>query len=176
MVNVSKYCRDKVVLLLSDEAVGFNKTLDTVVESYGITGFTIDFGANSKSFFQGWYNPNDLIRTTTVKMPFVVLYGMKSENQNLEKFQTFAGAVRLGIDTCISFPSAQAPNASDDIIDAVEATYYTVFNSAPNQTFFTPNGIVYNGDIRMTRSTVTTANANWGQVLHTEVDFDLLLP
>jgi len=176
MANVSKFARDKVVALMADDTVGFNPRLSTVVDSYGIKGFTIDFGAKSKSFFQGYLNPADIVQTTTTPPNFMILYGMKSENQNLEKFLTFAGAIRFGIDTCISFPSAQAPGAADDIIDAVESTLYTVFNSSANQSFFSPYGIIYNGAISMRRNPVGMVKQNWGQVLHTEVDFDLLLP
>jgi hypothetical protein len=173
MASVSKHIRDTIVTLLADETVGFNATLATIAQSYNVKPFSLDFTGNSRNFFQGYYTAKDLVESTNLKKgPFACLYTIKSQNTNDQKFVTFSGSVLVGIDTYITFPQSAALSNTDDLTDAVEATYYTMFNSAANYSFY--GDVQYNGDLLATRGPVAMGLPNWVQLMQCRVSFDLL--
>jgi hypothetical protein len=122
MANVSQYVRSTLVTLLSDDSAGFNVTLATVSTAYGIPTFAIDFTSNSKSFYQGWWSPKDIVETSNMKFPMMCFYTSKSQNQNTQKFATFAGSVMMNLDVYLSIPQSMAQNKTDNQSDAVEST------------------------------------------------------
>src|SRR5260370_37158888 len=106
MISVSKHIRDTVTAILSDSDTGFNPTLTTICDQYQIDPFLIDFGSTSKSFYQGWFTSKTLDVTTSFKCPLMLAYTIKSQNQNLEKFRTFTGAVMMGLDVYLPFSTS----------------------------------------------------------------------
>ena len=171
MVNVGKTVRDVVKTMLADGTVGFNATLASVCTSYGIAPFTIDFTGNKNNFLQGYYGAKDLAETTNVKFPVICLYTTRSQNTNENKFAIFSGSVEIGIDTYLSHGKSAAVADTEALADAVESTYYTLFNSSTNYHFYGQAG--YNGDLYVQRSPVSKGAANWIQTLNSRLTFEL---
>ena len=158
--------------LMADETVGFNPTLQAITTGIQLPTFTLDFSATSKNVLQGWYAAKDLIATTTTKFPLMCVYTIKSQNQNTAKFATFSGSVMFGLDTYLSFPPSQARNNTDDLVDAVEGTLYTVFNSPSNYGYY--GDVQYNGDLTIQRGPIAKGAQNWLQLISSRLTFDLI--
>jgi hypothetical protein len=171
--NISKHIRDTVTALLSSETVGFNPTLAALCTQFQVPTFSIDFIAKTKNFIQGWFAAKDVIATSTLKLPLMCFYGIKSQNQNTQKFTTFSGSVMMGLDTYISFPSSQAPNTADNIVDAVEGTLYTVFDSPANYSYY--GDVQFNGDLLVKRGPISMGGSNWIQPVFAGLTFDLIV-
>lgn len=172
MLSISKHARQTLVTLLADENVGFNPTLAIICQTYGIPAFTLDFTAKG-NFFQGYYSAKDLVETTPLKKgPIVCMYTMKSQNMNDQKFVTFSGSIMFGIDTYVTFPQSSALQNTEDLVDAVEATYYSVFNSAANYSFY--GDVQYNGDLLVTRGPLAKGLPNWVQLVQSRLTVDLI--
>lgn len=172
-VQISKMARTAVSTFLSDPDVGFNPTLAAVWSDYGISGspFTINFASNSPNFFQGFYAAKDLIASSNVTFPAISLYTVKTANTNNEKFHLFSGSIMIGIDTYVSFPQSRALTNSDDLTDAVEATYYNVFHTLDNQSLW--GNVTYNGDLYVTRGPVLMGGPNWIQLMQARLTVDI---
>jgi hypothetical protein len=171
-VQISKHVRTAVYNFLSDPGFGFNPTLASICSDYSIaSAFTINFASNSPNFFQGFYSAKDLIGTSVISFPIMTLYTQKSANQNNEKFHVFSGSVLIGIDTYISFPQSRALTNSDDLSDAVEATFYNVFNQTANQA--TWGSVTYNADLYITRGPMSQAGTNWVQYMQAKLTVDV---
>lgn len=175
MFSVSKQVRDVVTTLMADETVGFNPTLMAICDDYEISPFSIDFSDNSKNFFAAYYNAKDLSETSSFRFPIVCLYTIKSQNTNENKFVTFSGSVMIGIDTYLSFGKSSALADTESLADAVEATYYKLFNSESNQSFYQTGGVIYNGDLLIQRGPVAKGGSNWLQLMQSRLTFDLIV-
>jgi hypothetical protein len=172
MVSVSHHCRSVVQALLSDGTAGFNTTLATISESYGIDPYTINFDgtARNKNFFTGYYGPKVLDETSNFKYPVACLYTIKSQNNNQEKFRTFSGSLMLGFDVYLSFAKSAALPDTDTIGDATEETMYNVFQTESHFTFF--QDVIFDGDLTISRSPLSLGASNWIQTISSKIVLD----
>jgi len=174
MVSVTKTVRDSITSLVADPSVGFNPTLVKVCNDYNVQPFLIDFSNNSRNFFAGYYGAKAIMETTNTKFPLICLYTIKSTNTNQQKFQVFSGTILLGIDVYLSYGKSSAFGNTDLLADAVEDTIYNVFNSEANYGFYSAasGDLEYNGDISVTRSSLTKDAYNWLQALQVRFTVD----
>ncbi len=170
MISVSKHIRDVVVNIMSDQSTGFNATLTAVSDQYQIEPFLIDFSSISKNFYQGWYSSKTLDITTAYKCPLMLLYTIKSQNQNLEKFRVFSGAALMGLDIYLSFKKSAAIPDTETLGDAVEATLYNLFNQESTAALY--GDVIFNGDISIQKGPLALADTNWLQLIQSRLSFD----
>lgn len=145
----------------------FNAALATAVTDYSgmITAFTIDFTSpNSPSFFTGRLGIDDIVGSTPRKHNLLTLFGIKSINKNLEKPRTFSGYVTSGIDVWISYLKGAATQDFEAMPEALENTFYSIFNNRANATYWGPN-VAFNGDIQVQCSEVIKDDLNWRRLI-----------
>jgi hypothetical protein len=170
MISITKHIRTAITTLLSDSNSGFNPTLQTVCEEYGISPFAIDFGVRSKNFYQGWYGYDELVQTSNFKLPVMCLYSVKTQNQNLEKFRVFSGASMIGIDLYLSWNKSSAVLDTETLGDAVTDTLYNMFNREDNFSFF--GDVIYNGDLSINKGPLALSGDNWLQLSQSRLSVD----
>lgn len=149
---------------LASSTTGFNPlyAAQVTLNPSQLKPVVIDFTSPSNNFLFGQIGDADrLEQTGFLKYPFVNMYTLESGNGNLEKFNSFAGQIRVGIEFWLSFPQQRQLFDFEAIPDAVEAVMYYIFNRQDDQDW--TNNVVYNGQMSSRRSPLVFAGENWRQ-------------
>ena len=170
MSQISKRVRDQIRTFLA-ASDGFNFTLESVSSTYGITPFSINFGAGSFNFFQGQVDPRQLEATSVIKYPLICLFSQSIEDDNEQKFQLFSGKVNMILDVHMNFQPAKALLDFESMDDAIEDTIVQIMNRQSNQTWDMET--VYNGNVSLARFPVSLGATNWRQTLRFKLAFEV---
>jgi len=175
IVSPSFTVRSVVQGLLSSATLGFNANYAASLANYpGALPISIDFAAaKPMSFFLGRLAIEDIVESGAFKFPVMSLYTTAGANQNMQKFQKFAGLVRVGVDVHLSYKTSQARIVFEAWPDAVEDAMYTTFNQAAAQNW--GSGVVYNGQLGFERRQVRRGAENWLQTLYFQATFEAII-
>ncbi|MGE5568543.1 MAG: hypothetical protein ACM3S5_05835 [Rhodospirillales bacterium] len=172
MPEISRRVREAVVRRLADPSTGFNMKLAAVAYAYGIQPFSIDWTANSKNFFRGFVDPNDVDESTPSRYPLVMLYSMTSSNDHDSMPRLFSGKVVLGLDFHITWRAGNALKNFEDLGDAIEDAVYAVFSDGNwPQTWGAANAVQV--AIALTKRPVEMGGESWRQSLMFRLTFQV---
>jgi hypothetical protein len=161
--SASQRARAAFYEVLADPGIGFNPYFDIALESYELTppeGAPIDWDVDGPQMFLAQMDIDMAEASTTLAYPCVMLYTLSSENQNLSKFNIYAGVVTLGIDFFLSF-SQQGKTDFESYADAVEYAVLASVNGIEGSNAIARFGVAYNGNIRFDRLQVICGAENW---------------
>ncbi len=179
MISPSRLVRSQLLARLADATNGFNARYAAALattEYSGAPAMSFDFGATSKNFCQGRVALDEVIGAGTFMLPMMAMYGMGGANTNLQKFQRFAGLVRMGVDVHLSdkiYKRSLALNDFEVWADAVEETMVNVVNAKEVQNW--PYSVVYNGQIGYERRPVAKAGTSWLQTIFFQLTFEVVV-
>ena len=162
---------------LSDSIAGFNPTYLATSSLYvNAQPIVIDFSAESKNFFRGRLDAEDIESAGTFQFPLICLYATAGKNTNDQKFQTFSGPVRAVTDIHLSgkkYKSSRIQTDFETWCDAVEHTTLWLANVAKNQRWGA--GLSYNGDSGFERLKIRKGGENWLQTFRLQLTFTVNL-
>lgn len=173
MAQISKKVRDTARTVLADGTRGFNAAYASLVGTYGTPTMAIDFTNGSANFIQGQLTPDQADASGDYTYPTLVLFTAQSVNTNDRKFAQFAGRVEVGLDVWLSRLEDEVVQDTESWGDAIEDAMFGVLNGTFGTQSFTQAGLIYNGDLSLTRNPVTLAGENWLQVLSFRATFML---
>ena len=163
MSQISKKVRDSLKTVLSDATTGFNANLAAIESAYGITAFTVDWGATSDNFFQSNVSPESLEEANVVEhQTTVFLYSVASSNLSRTKPSQFSGDVTVNLDFWIRHAGAEIPNDSESLADAIEDAAITAMQ---HPTAPWPDPVTQGGLIRFDRGPLLIGAENWRQLV-----------
>lgn len=175
MIQSPSYvARSQVLLRLADPTLGFNPIYASLFGSYsGAQAMTIRWdGSKPLNMLQAKIGINDVVGSSSTQFPLVCLFATIGTNTNQQKFQTFAGPVRVGLRFFLSYKGQQALPSFEGWPDAVEAAVYTVINGPATQNW--PMPLVYNGLIGHDRGDVVFGGQGWLQAIYFQITFDVV--
>lgn len=163
---------------------GFNETFNRLAPNYGVPAtmaimFAPGSNAASPNFAKANVDPEVWLTSSATSFPFMTLFGNGIRNTNETKFHQFSGAVEIGVNVFLSWPTGRVLQDFTSLAACVEETMLTLFNRARNanpddQDWDFPGenvDVVYNGDIYMTPSRVERGEESWKQLLAFRASF-----
>lgn len=98
MANFRKLTRDSLVnLALADADEGFNAQLAAIAETYGITPFLLDFGAESPNVVYGALDEEGVRISRIFEFPGAVISTVEAVNERRVRGARFSGFVSASI-------------------------------------------------------------------------------
>lgn len=173
IVDFSNEVLNQCFARLSDPVKGFNPLYASLLSSYTpeLKPIVLDFTGPSVNFaFMQLEDADMLEQSGFVKYPFVNMYTLESANRNLEKFNKFAGQVRVGIEFWLSFPKQRQTFNYEAMPGCVEAVMYHIYNRQDDQGW--QNNVVYNGNMSCRKAPLRFAGENWRQRLGFSLIFE----
>jgi hypothetical protein len=149
---------------VSDPVKGFNPlyAAEVVAAPLLVKPIVIDFSDPSNNFIFGQIGDADkLEQSGFIKYPLMNMYALESANGNLEKFNRFAGQIRVAMEFWVSFPGQRQAFNYEIPLNKIEAVMYHIFNRQDDQAW--TNNVVYNGQMSARRSPLVFAGENWRQ-------------
>jgi len=162
--QVFKLVRDTFRNRLANTATGFNANLAALAVSYdlGVAVFEIDFGVASQNFFEAQVSFDELLDSTPVKgPPVLMLFTTDGNVTNETKFLTFSGIVRISMVLFIGFLSGNALRDMESLGDACVDAMIKTLNDPALSDWSSP--LVYNYDIAAVKNPVVFSGENWVQ-------------
>jgi len=158
--------RQKVRERLADVSTGLNPNLIAVCadSNYAITRpMQIDFGASTKQFWQGEYDPRQLDSTTITNYPLLIVYTVNESNQNQQKWAgaRFSGSVTIIMQAWITWRNSKALRDSEVYGDAFVAAMFETFNAPSTAAHWQAVG--WNGGLTASRGPVDLAGEDFIQ-------------
>ncbi len=177
---------DAIETKLSDDAEGINPVFNALAAGYGLTppdpnatlaiNFVADTAGASNNFVRANIDPDEWEARGAYKFPLVTLFGARSTNKNYQKFHQFSGDVQVGLHVFLSWRQSRLKIDFQSYADCMEETVVTLFNRARNAFPIDQewgDGIVYNGDISLTRSRIGKGGEGWSQLLAFQAEFQV---
>lgn len=174
----------QLIARLSDAANngadGWNAVYNSLAPGYGIpANMAIDFAgdtrASSKNFVLGDIDVTAWEETSAFNFPLMTLFGMRSINQNWQKFHLFSGDIDIGINVFLSWENTRVLLDFSPWADCVEEAMFTLLNRARNANPADQDWseeVVYNGDLELKRSPIILAGESWRQLLAFKATFE----
>lgn len=184
LVSPSTLARNALVTrLLGDNVVtGFNPVYTTALPFHsGAPPMTIDFvGPKSKNFFLGDVDPESIEETGTFTYPLLTVFSMAGGSTNTQKFQRFAGPIKIGARFFLSGLIYKNSGLMQDFEawpDAVEDTFLQVVQEpvAQNWPNTAASSVLYNGEVVYERKFPVQGGTNWLQVLTFKMTFEVVI-
>ena len=166
IVDFATEIRNQCFTRLSDPVKGFNPLYASRLTSYSpeLKPIVLDFTGPSVNFGFMQLSDSDMLEQSGyIKYPFVNMYTLETANRNFEKFNKFAGQVRVGIEFWLSFPKQRQTFDFEAIPGCVESVMYHIYNRQDDQGW--QNNVVYNGNMSSRRAALTFSGENWRQRL-----------
>lgn len=110
MANYRKVTRDALVAALSDGTTGFNAQLGSLSSTYGITSFSLEFGANSKNVAYGYLDDEEVDVSQIFEFPGAVICTTFAEDKHKIVGKTFSGTVGAAVVMYLRYQQLDAPN------------------------------------------------------------------
>lgn len=111
MANFRKLTRDSLVnLALADAAAGFNAQLAGVAGTYGITPFTLDFGAESANVVYGALDEQGVQISRIFEFPGAVISTVEAVNERRVRGARFSGFISASIAVYLRMRAIDDPN------------------------------------------------------------------
>lgn len=141
----------------------FNATFAAVAAEYGVAPVTIDFGPQSRQFFQGNLDPESVTQSSTAGYPLLMVYAESARNQNERQAALFAGQVEVTIQLHLSWREGNAVRNCEDLSNAAGDTLIRLFNALDWGLFGPP--CYYNGQCLLRKSRVEEGGRHWRQTV-----------
>lgn len=182
---VSQVVIAAILSRMSDPTYGFNATFNSLAVFYGVPAtMAIDFVGNdnstgkSRNFALADVSPEEWSETGAFDYPLITLFTEAGDNQNLQKFHLFAGAVQVGMNVFLTWNQARLKlSVFEPLAWCVEDTVTQVFNRARNAFPGDQDWgvqVVYNGNLNWTKSKIALGDQFWGQVLQFKFLFEAI--
>lgn len=170
MSRISKMARSAVYDRLADDTQGLNFYLASIAGDYELSPLSVDFGQQSKSFFNAYVEAETLQQGQPVQYPLALLYTLASESRNTEKRRLYSGPVTVHFQVYLSWRGSQLDRNAEDYCDVMQEAVYRCLNDweypwAPP--------LVYNGQLKLTKSAIAPGGEGWRQSLVFQIPFDL---
>lgn len=182
IVSPSSITRDAIINLLSDAGNGFNACYaNALINHPGAPAMAIDYGnPKSRNFFKGDVDPESIEETGTFVYPIQTLFSIAGASTNTQKFQRFAGVIKMGSRFFLSGKGYKNSALMQDFEawpDCTEDAFLQVLQNPVSQNW--PMGgassILYNGEIAYERKFPMQAGENWLQVLTFRMTFEIVI-
>ncbi len=178
-ISPDNLARVAVAMRLADPSTGFNPNYTAALVNYPTApAFTIDFTSpTSKNFFMGQMTPDQVQGTSAFTYPLVRLWAKAGANKNAQKFQRFAGPVRVYGAVDLSnklFKSARLIHDSETWGDAIIGTMVETFNG-PAVQYPWMQAVVYDGTIAWERGPLEENASNWRQTITFIWNFEVIV-
>ncbi len=187
-VSPTHHARTALVNLLKDPVTGFNPLYAAAMANHpGAPPMSIDFTGtlaqgNSKNFFLGDLDPTALEGSSIIQYPLLTVYGIAGASTNLQKFQRFAGLIRLGARFLLSgsiYDDAGVPPAGFEVWpDCVEDAFLNLIQSRSAEAAWPASSsvqVVYNGLCSYERKPPFEGASNWLQILTFTMNMDVII-
>lgn len=175
-LKVGKAVIEGVTARLADLTTGFNVNVFALAQDWQTDSFEIDFlNPNSTSFIVGQVAQQALFSAMNVTLPLMTLDCVRTANQNLVKFAAFAGIGFAQIDVHIDWQGTQI-NDFDTFSSLVESALYLTLNQQEADFQWQAYGLLYNGDIAVSKSPIVPGARNWARTITAGMSFKIINP
>lgn len=188
IVSPTHHARTAFENLLKDPVTGFNPVYVAAMSNHpGAPPMSIDFigtmaQGKSKNFFRGDVDPTSLEDSSIFQYPLLSIYGIAGASSNLQKFQRFAGLIRLGARFLLSgaiYDDDGVPAAGFEVWpDCVEDAFLNVIQSKSAEAAWPASSsvqVVYNGLCSYDRKAPFEGASNWLQILTFSLNMDVII-
>jgi len=172
----------QVVNRMADDVAGLNATYNNLISGYGLTTeLAIVFDPSnqkSKNFALANVSDQDWQKSGAFNYPLVSIFSEGMVNENYQKFQMFAGNVKVGMNVFLSWNTTRLRlDQFEPTAWAMEEAVITIMNRArnadPGDQEWNNNGaiVAYNGEFSLLKSKVERGDSFWRQLLAFKFDF-----
>ena len=165
---VSKLVRDAIRERLADPTEGFTATHTLIAADYGVPALSVDFSGQSRQFFEGAVDIDDIMGSSPAKRPVLVLFTQSSINTVTQVGPLFSGQVTAVLQVHLDQRSGNAVRDYESPADAVEETLYRLFLV---RDWSKPPEVTFGGDMSIQRGPVIPADTNWRQTITARLTF-----
>lgn len=171
MPQIRKTVRDAMLSVLSASGTGLNARIAALATSYGITAFSIDWTAGSKSFFFGYLDPESA-NLSQLEMQGVccAIYTSDVSNTHDEKPRTFSGQVMAHLVFYIINRDGIELNDVESLGDAIEDAVISCFE---NPTANWPVAVTFTGQYQGSFGPIEFTGDGWQRVLPMQFIFEV---
>ena len=162
LFQISGPCHEATRLALANASTGFNALVAANAAAFGVTAFSIDWGATSSvQYFPCNAGPDDVEESTPFKYPCVFHYAVQSSNEHEQYGAHFSGPVSQALSFHFTDDSVALSRTLEKIGNLVESVVNTIFADGNWPQNFGANAVC--GRLPMTRGPIEPAGESQRQ-------------